>query len=282
MSYINEVILRMQKSRINVSEDIPSSKLTYEFAEESLEYLFPIYARYINHSNSEEAGLFRIESLLKQLLIPLQKRLKSYIKEITEQFISEFPEIYQKLIKDATAIHEFDPAASSIGEVIVAYPGFFAISIYRIAHSLHTLGVPILPRLLSEFAHSKTGIDINPGAIIGDSFFIDHGTGIVIGETTIIKNNVKIYQGVTLGAANVSKKLANTKRHPTVEDNVVIYSNTTILGGNTIIGKNSIIGGNVWLTSSVKPSSTVYNNSKISIKSTQASNRKYLEWSYII
>jgi serine O-acetyltransferase len=142
--------------------------------------------------------------------------------------------------------------------VVRTYPGFFAISLYRLAHSLYLDDVPLIPRILTEYAHSKTGIDIHPAAEIGEYFYIDHGTGIVIGESCKIGAHVKLYQGVTLGALSVDKSMANTKRHPTVEDNVVIYSGATILGGETIIGQNSIIGGNVWLTKSLPPDSSVY------------------------
>ena len=148
----------------------------------------------------------------------------------------------------------------------MAYPGFFATAVYRFSHQLVVLGVNILPRVFAEYAHSKTGIDIHPGATIGNSFFIDHGTGIVIGETTIIGNNVKIYQGVTLGALSVNKNCAEVKRHPTIEDTVIIYSGATILGGDTVIGHDSVIGGNVWLTNSVLPFSIVYHKSEITIR----------------
>ena len=154
----------------------------------------------------------------------------------------------------------------NVGQYGTSYPGFYAISIYRVANLMHRLNVPFIPRILTEIAHSKTGIDIHPGARIGRSFFIDHGTGIVIGETTVIGDNVKIYQGVTLGALSVNKGEANSKRHPTIEDNVVIYSGATILGGETVIGRDSVIGGNVWLTNSVLPGSIVYHKSEISIR----------------
>ena len=170
------------------------------------------------------------------------------------------------MIQDAETILQFDPAAKSVEEVLVAYPGFYATAIYRLSHQLYKQGVKILPRLFTEYAHSKTGIDIHPGANIGNTFFIDHGTGIVIGETTIIGNNVKIYQGVTLGALNVSKEKARTKRHPTIEDNVIIYSGATILGGDTVIGHDSVIGGNVWLTYGVLPNSIIYHKSEVAIK----------------
>ena len=157
---------------------------------------------------------------------------------------------------------DYDPAANSIEEVILSYPGFLAITIHRLAHILYIQKVPVIPRMMSEISHSKTGIDINPGAKIGCPFFIDHGTGVVIGETTIIGHSVKIYQGVTLGALSVKKEEATIKRHPTIEDNVVLYSGSTILGGTTTIGHNCIIGGNTWITESVKPYSVVYHKNQ--------------------
>jgi serine O-acetyltransferase len=185
---------------------------------------------------------------------------------VTESFFEAVPAIYDALLKDAAAVVEFDPAAESIEEVLVAYPGFYATAVHRFSHQLWVQGVKLLPRVFAEYAHSKTGIDIHPGATIGESFFIDHGTGIVIGETTVIGNNVKIYQGVTLGALSVSKGAAKLKRHPTIEDNVVIYSGATILGGDTVVGKNSVIGGNVWLTNSVLSDSIVYHKSEVTIR----------------
>ncbi|KAA2223322.1 serine O-acetyltransferase EpsC [Chryseobacterium sediminis] len=182
------------------------------------------------------------------------------------QFFETLPDLYDQLVLDAKSIVEFDPAADSLEEVYLAYPGFFATYVYRISHQLWSQKVKILPRVISEYAHSKTGIDIHPGATIGKSFFIDHGTGIVIGETTIIGNNVKIYQGVTLGALNVSKEKAHQKRHPNIEDDVIIYSGATILGGETTIGRESIIGGNVWITQDVPANSLVYHKSEIKIK----------------
>ena len=170
------------------------------------------------------------------------------------------------------AILNGDPAAKSEFEVIRAYPGFYALSFYRIAHLLLQLEVPLLPRILTEHAHAKTGIDIHPGAIIGEHCYMDHGTGIVIGETAVIGNDVKIYQGVTLGALSVDKSMAATKRHPTIENNVILYSNATVLGGDTVIGHNSIIGGNVWLTGSVPPGSLVYHNSEIVIEQRKVQN----------
>jgi len=173
------------------------------------------------------------------------------------------PAIREQIDQDVTAMFEGDPAAKSRSEVIRTYPGFYAIAAYRIAHALHKLGVHGLPRTITEHAHSKTGIDIHPAASVGSHFCIDHGTGVVIGETTVIGNHVKIYQGVTLGALSVSKDDAEKKRHPTIEDHVVLYAGATILGGDTVIGHNSTIGGNVWLTRSVPPHSRVYYQAKM-------------------
>lgn len=185
---------------------------------------------------------------------------------IWDNYIERLPVVLEKLNLDAEAIASCDPASLSIEEVYMAYPGFYAIAIYRLAHELYKYGFPLVPRLMTEYAHRQTGVDINPGAHIGDSFFIDHATGVVIGETAVIKNNVKIYQGVTLGALYVAKNLQKTKRHPTIENNVTIYANATILGGDTIIGENSVIGGNAWLTASVPPNSTVFHSPEIKIK----------------
>ena len=176
---------------------------------------------------------------------------------VTEGFIAALPDVRELLLLDAEAHFLGDPAARSVDEVILAYPGFHAVALYRIANHLHRAGVPLLPRLITEQAHRETGIDIHPGATIGRAFSIDHGTGVVIGETTVIGDRVKLYQGVTLGAASVRKELADVKRHPTVEDDVVIYANATILGGDTVIGASSVIGGNVWLTHSVLAGSIV-------------------------
>lgn len=181
-------------------------------------------------------------------------------------YIQKLPEVLEKLNLDAEAFASCDPASLSIEEVYMAYPGFYAIAIYRLAHELYIKGFPLVPRLMTEYAHRQTGVDINPGAQIGDSFFIDHATGVVIGETAVIKNNVRIYQGVTLGALYVTKSLQKTKRHPTIENNVTIYANATILGGKTVIGENSVIGGNAWITSSVPANSTVFHTPEIKIK----------------
>ncbi|HTV48952.1 MAG TPA: serine acetyltransferase [Phycisphaerae bacterium] len=181
---------------------------------------------------------------------------------ITDEFIGAIPRLREALAKDAQAAFDGDPAASNLDEIIFCYPGYLAISIYRIAHELHQLVVPLIPRIMTEYAHSLTGIDIHPGAQIGDYFFIDHGTGVVIGETTIIGKNVKIYQGVTLGALSTrgGQTLRGKKRHPTIEDNVMIYPNASILGGETVIGQGATINGNVFITQSVPP------NTRVSVK----------------
>jgi serine O-acetyltransferase len=188
---------------------------------------------------------------------------ESRLDAVSREYLNTLPELHTVLTQDAAAICAGDPAASSVDEVILSYPGFYAIAVYRLAHRLLSLQIPIIPRMMSEIAHSRTGIDIHPGASIGTSFVIDHGTGIVVGETTEIRNNVKLYQGVTLGALSVHKDLTSKKRHPTIESDVVIYANATILGGNTVVGAGSIIGGNVWLTKSVDPGSRVYHQSDI-------------------
>jgi serine O-acetyltransferase len=185
---------------------------------------------------------------------------------LTDKFFFNLPVIKSKLENDAAFIASNDPAATGIDEVIMSYPGFYAILVFRMAHELACAKVPLIPRIMTEYAHSLTGIDIHPKAEIGSPFFIDHGTGIVIGETSVIGERVKLYQGVTVGALSVSKSMASTKRHPTIEDDVILYAGSTILGGNTTIGHDSIIGGNVWLTESVPPYSLVYHENKVTVR----------------
>ena len=202
------------------------------------------------------------EKLLSKLSI---NKSNDEISEISKQFYQIIPEVYESLQKDAQAILNTDPAADCISEIINSYPGFLAIAFYRISNAISNLEVKMLPRIISEYAHSKTGIDIHPNAKIDVPFIIDHGTGIVIGETCIIGKNVSIYQGVTLGALQVDKSMEDKKRHPTVEDNVIIYANATILGGSTIIGNNSVIGGNSFITKSINPYSMVMQTNKNNI-----------------
>lgn len=180
-------------------------------------------------------------------------------EKITLAFLKKIPHIREYIETDVQAAFDGDPAAFNKEEIIISYPGFYAIFINRIAHELYKLSVPLIPRMMTEYAHSKTGIDIHPGAEIGKYFFIDHGTGIVIGETTVIGDNVKVYQGVTLGALSTrgGQKLKNKKRHPTIEDNVTIYSGASILGGETVVGKDVVVGGNAFITKSIKPGARV-------------------------
>lgn len=224
------------------------------------EVLFPI----CNKNPRVERNLITVYHILVDNISTIME--KGQAEMISTSFIIQLPFLQERLYQDAKNYIKNDPASNSIEEIILAYPGFFAMAVHRIAHELHKLNVAIIPRVFSEYAHSKVGIDIHPAAQIGEMCYIDHGTGIVIGETCKIGNNVKIYQGVTLGALFVSKQSKDLKRHPTIEDNVVIYANATILGGDTIIGHDSIIGGNVWLTDSIKPNSIVYHESKINIK----------------
>ena len=237
-----------------------------EFAREVLGLLF---AHHAAESRRDEASLAAaldgIRGRLAALLALVTPRFGTApdIAGEVERFMVQLPAIHDALLLDAEAHDDGDPAATSRDEVILAYPGFRAVALYRIAHALHELGMPLVPRLIGELAHRETGIDIHPGASIGAAFSIDHGTGVVVGETAVIGDRVKLYQGVTLGAASVRKELANTKRHPTVGDDVVIYANATILGGDTIIGAGSIIGGNVWITRSVPPGSVVSHESTV-------------------
>jgi serine O-acetyltransferase len=224
-------------------------ELAEEFGRAVLEFLFPHFAR--TH-RSEPADIAAEEAGLRALLARVVDR-----NHLVDRFFAELPSIYEALLADADAMYQGDPAANSADEVILAYPGFFAIALYRVGHALYELDIPLFPRLLSEFGHRQTGIDIHPAAQIGFRFAIDHGTGIVVGETAVLGSRVKLYQGVTLGAASVRKALSRTKRHPTIGNNVVIYANATILGGDTVVGDDSIIGGNVWLTHSVPPKSVI-------------------------
>lgn len=243
----------------------PDKETAEEFIDELFQFLFTSPNQKDANVKNMTGQLFQLQSTFEALVFETYSDADKAKKNGTK-FFDALPELYQTLLKDAEAILQSDPAAKSIGEVMAAYPGFYATVVYRLSNQLWKQGITLLPRLFSEYAHSKTGIDIHPGAKIGEAFSIDHGTGIVIGETTIIGDNVKIYQGVTLGALNVSKDKASMKRHPTIEDNVIIYSGATILGGDTTIGNGSVIGGNVWLTNSVPSNSVVYHKSEIHVK----------------
>ena len=259
--------------------DLPSKQVVIEVLEELLSVVFPGYVgkAEITKSNVRYFLGNMLNSIYSRLADEVEKSLKYVCRSVKEcpsdachrraqivvkELLEKIPEIRAILSGDIQAAHDGDPAASSIDEVFLSYPCVVAIGTYRIAHELYVRGVPLIPRIMTEFAHSQTGIDIHPGARIGKNFFIDHGTGVVIGETTEIGNNVKIYQGVTLGALSFPKNekgqiIKGRKRHPTVGNNVVIYSGATILGGVTVIGDDAVIGGNAWITSSISPGTKV-------------------------
>jgi serine O-acetyltransferase len=238
---------------------LPGEKEIDEFIVHLLQFLFPELNNIRYQSELEIQTEFnRLRLDLEQLLLKTKACDQEGVASKCRRFFQGIEPVYDRCQEDAKAILSGDPAAHDQKEVIRCYPGFFAIAVYRIAHLMYELDIPYLPRIFTEYAHARTGIDIHPGATIGQRFCIDHGTGVVIGETTQIGNDVKIYQGVTLGALSVTKELAKTKRHPTIGDHVVIYAGATILGGQTVIGTNSIIGGNVWLTESVEANSRIY------------------------
>ncbi len=248
---------------------LPEQDRVIEILSDISRLLFPGY--YTRQAPTEESHRYQLSAWLCDLrkhLTNVLVRSLSYPNSVTNEsreearriateFIAALPQFRAVLLEDADAALLGDPAASSVDEVILTYPGFRAITTYRLAHWFYTQSIPILPRIMTEYAHSLTGIDIHPGAKIGARFFIDHGTGVVVGESTVIGNDVKLYQGVTLGAHSVDRNLAGNKRHPTLEDGVVIYAGATVLGGDTVIGESSVIGGNVWLTHSVSPKTMV-------------------------
>ena len=261
----NKFVQELYQQKLKNTQVFPDKVITEQFIDQLFALLFvPRSGRQqtiVEFQNEYESLKSHLSTLVYDVVHDGNRT-----QLITDKFFDELPSLHELLLKDAAAITAYDPAAESFEEVIVAYPGFFAIAVYRFAHQLWEQQVKILPRLFTEYAHGKTGIDIHPGAAIGESFFIDHGTGIVIGETTVIGNNVRIYQGVTLGALSGTKEKAAGKRHPSIEDNVIIYSGATILGGETVIGKNSTIGGNVWITYSVPAGSLVYHKSEVVAK----------------
>lgn len=275
MDISQQIFLRkLEQNNAEFLLKLPSREESGRFVQQLLNFLFPISrdCKGTADSASLEENYLELRSHFQCLLYPLQSQLQYSIPEITDLFFTDLHTVYENILQDAHTINNNDPASVGIEEVIGIYPGFMAIAIYRIAHILVPYKVPFLPRMFTEYAHSRTGIDIHPNAEIGSAFFIDHGTGIVIGETTFIGNNVKIYQGVTLGATHVTKSLASQKRHPTIEDNVVIYANATILGGDTVIGHDSVIGGNAWITKSTPPYSQVYHQSQTQIRSNALNN----------
>ena len=264
-NYKNEELFMPKNGR-----SLPSRAVIIDVVKELRAVIFPGY-----FWSDSAAGMFpeyytgyRLKEQIEIALLYANQEMEQ--QEASEQadricggFFEKLPEVQERLLKDVQAGFDGDPAAKSKEEIISSYPGVFAIYVYRLAHILYVENVPHIPRIMTEYAHGKTGIDINPGAVIGDYFFIDHGTGVVIGETTEIGRNVKLYQGVTLGALSTrqGQQLANVKRHPTICDNVTIYSNSSVLGGETVIGENTIIGGNTFITESIPA------NTKVSAKS---------------
>lgn len=267
---MNEDFLKSIFRKQQRLEAVPPNEVIANWASTLLRLMFPERASTRMSSVMEIGQAFEaLESELTEILNATTACRNCNNHLIARSFFAGIPALHRKLHTDIEAIVEGDPAAKSEFEVIRAYPGFFAVCFYRIAHALLEAEVPLIPRILTEYAHSKTGIDIHPGASIGEYLYIDHGTGIVIGETTVIGNRVKLYQGVTLGALSVEKSMADTKRHPTIEDNVIIYAGATILGGETVIGRDSIVGGNVWLTKSISEKSRVYHRSTVEVVNTK-------------
>lgn len=254
------------RSYVCAHANLPPVESTQHFVDELIMFFFPLKGNRTVSLKSLQKELRRLRFRLSELLYPLHDGAEEEVTQVVESFFNQLPDVYDKMLNDAQSFLDSDPSAKGIEEIIMSFPGFYAISVYRIAHELSLLNVPLLPRIMSEYLHGKTGIDIHPAAQIGKNFFIDHGTGVVIGETTEIGDNVKIYQGVTLGALYVERALRDQKRHPTIQDDVIIYAGSTILGGKTVIGRGSVIGGNVWLTESVEPLSLVYHKPQIVIR----------------
>jgi len=245
---------------------LPDRDLVAAFADGVVSLLFPDGREAPRTPDAVLAELRARCEALHPVLAPLAHDLPAAPDVLAARFVDELPHIHEQLSLDALAIEAGDPAAHGIAEVVLAYPGFQALAFHRIAHVLHRERIPLVPRMISEIAHSRTGVDIHPGATIGRSCCIDHGTGVVIGETAVIGDGVKLYQGVTLGALSVSKSASGTRRHPTIEDRVVIYANATVLGGDTVVGHDSIIGGSVWLTHSVPAWSLVYQQGQVRVR----------------
>ena len=255
----NSIIQNIDSLKLHTSINYGIKTKTEAFTEKLFYTLFDSKAHL-------EESINELEKQFKEISSIACKKTSELCNENWDKFLEKLPVVLERLNEDAAYILENDPASNSIEEVYLAYPGFYAIAIYRLSHELYSLDLLLFSRLMSEYAHRITGTDIHAGATIATPFFIDHATGIVIGETTVIEKHVKIYQGVTLGALSVSKSMKNAKRHPTVEKNVCIYANATILGGDTIIGKNSIIGGNTWITKSIPEKSIVTNTTITEVK----------------
>jgi len=265
-SKYNTFIRKVHQFNGTYCRDLPSVEQSRLFTEGLIAALFPMKRNCVGDEQSTAMELERCGVKLREILYAIKNAMKSSPDEICQAFFEELPAVFDQLVADAEAIGRYDPAASCVEEVILSYPGFFSITVYRLAHILYQLKVPFLPRIMSEYAHERTGIDIHPGARIASPFYMDHGTGIVIGESTVIGKEVRIFQGVTLGALTVEKSMAKSKRHPTIEDHVVIYAGSTILGGQTVIGHHSVVGGNTWITESILPYSVVYRNHRVQVK----------------
>jgi serine O-acetyltransferase len=255
-------LLQALDQSLQASAPMPHVPTAHQWTDALYRFLFPL-SGWTSRPPSDQYS-----ELLVQLL-GLLAPVTDEPEQVADRFFQRLTHVHQSLQLDLDTFLQSDPAALSKAEIISTYPGFYALAVHRIAHALHSLGIALLPRICAEYAHGRTGIDIHPAAQIGASFFIDHGTGVVIGETSIVGNHVKIYQGVTLGALQVDKSMAGTKRHPTIGDHVVIYANATILGGTTTIGKHSVIGGNAWITKSVEAWSVVQHKSDVQIRSKQ-------------
>lgn len=249
-----------------IIEEKKNHNLQFKIKEKAEDFTRHLFYTLFDKDTSVEENFSELKQRFGELADLVCWEPEKDCAEVWKDYCQVLPLILRKLNKDALAIANNDPAANSVEEVYLSYPGFYAIAVYRLSHELYKRKFPLVPRLMTEYAHRLTGTDINPGAHIGESFFIDHATGVVIGETAIIRNNVKIYQGVTLGALYVEREMKNKKRHPTIEDNVTIYANATILGEETTVGANTIVGGNVWLTTSVPPNSFVTHSPQIKIK----------------
>jgi serine O-acetyltransferase len=265
---------KLAKYHETCCKSVPSKTDAVEFLDSMIALLFPVTHGQPLTPEDVEYRWLDLQLQLRKLITPVMPTDGSHRSDYIEEFFGRVPAIYEGLLSDAELFTYCDPAAFCKEEIILSYPGFYAIAVYRFANVIYRMGIPILPRILSEYAHSKTGIDIHPGATIGRNFYIDHGTGVVIGETCIIGDNVKVYQGVTLGATFVKKELQGIRRHPRIGDNVILYAGCTILGGDTVIGHDSVIGGNVWLTESVPPHTKVFHKPDIVIRSASAENEK--------
>ena len=260
----HELIERIVNARRKHSLPVQLRSLAQQFGPMVLGVLFPHFSHtVVCAEDAVEEDVRLVAETLARLERAVGTLHEAMPEKLVQRFLAGLPQVHDLLEADARAILEGDPAAKSYDEVVFTYPGFYAIAVFRVAHLLWELGLPLLPRLLTEFAHEKTGIDIHPGASIGRRFCIDHGTGVVVGETTVIGDGVKLYQGVTLGALTVDKSHADRKRHPTIEDEVVIYAGATILGGSTVVGAHSIVAGNAFLTQSVPPNSVVSRRSEV-------------------